>query len=543
MSAPAPVPVPVPAPAPSAVAVPAPAAVAVARYTGRALDVSSAPPGPPVHSFAYQGLEESFHTYNPLPDGQAYISANGATYHARYSCAKFSSAANAFFLIDLAACKPNKKIKACPHCPRDKDPKAYVTALRQKIASAQKAHVRHQRDTDRGSAAKTAALAQIGDKRRREIEHKVLTNEIFLSKRAKTDLGAYTTAAERSIIADTVAAMSDEQKKARHIAYQKKRLEGHPGIREHENANARDRYAQRMADDPAFAETKREASRRAEASDARKAWKAAWIAQNTDKVRAYYSKHNALPARKEQNAQRERTPLAREVRKAYRDSHKEEAAEWRKGYVKTLEYRYCTMKGNARDNDHAMLFESFDEFKQKYDDADYACAYCGIEAEETPLGLDRVDNAGPYSPDNTVVSCYVCNRMKWTDTLDDFHVAVRNVCAHNQLCDGVESNYTSFASAMSGYIWSGHCYQAKDRGLVNDITKEQFDDLHAPDSRCAYCGIGSDLVRLGVDRVDNKVGYTLENSVSCCSRCNFMKVNSTREDFLQQCLRIHSNRP
>ncbi len=36
----------------------------------------------------------------------------------------------------------------------------------------------------------------------------------------------------------------------------------------------------------------------------------------------------------------------------------------------------------------------------------------------------------------------------------------------------------------------------------------------------------------GIDRVDNNVGYVLDNAVSCCKVCNRAKYNMAEEEFL-----------
>ena len=41
----------------------------------------------------------------------------------------------------------------------------------------------------------------------------------------------------------------------------------------------------------------------------------------------------------------------------------------------------------------------------------------------------------------------------------------------------------------------------------------------------------------GVDRVNNDLGYTIENSVTCCSLCNYMKRGMSLSDFI-----IHINK-
>jgi len=44
----------------------------------------------------------------------------------------------------------------------------------------------------------------------------------------------------------------------------------------------------------------------------------------------------------------------------------------------------------------------------------------------------------------------------------------------------------------------------------------------------------------GVDRVDSSKGYTVDNSVSCCARCNWMKSNQSVSDFVNKAEQIHT---
>jgi hypothetical protein len=45
----------------------------------------------------------------------------------------------------------------------------------------------------------------------------------------------------------------------------------------------------------------------------------------------------------------------------------------------------------------------------------------------------------------------------------------------------------------------------------------------------------------GVDRVDNAKGYTLENCVSCCRRCNYLKSNLDLKVFIKHLQKIVKN--
>jgi hypothetical protein len=42
----------------------------------------------------------------------------------------------------------------------------------------------------------------------------------------------------------------------------------------------------------------------------------------------------------------------------------------------------------------------------------------------------------------------------------------------------------------------------------------------------------------GIDRINSAIGYTIENCVPCCPRCNLMKNNLSYEDFINHIKRI-----
>ena len=45
----------------------------------------------------------------------------------------------------------------------------------------------------------------------------------------------------------------------------------------------------------------------------------------------------------------------------------------------------------------------------------------------------------------------------------------------------------------------------------------------------------------GIDRIDSNKDYTVDNVVSCCSECNYMKRTSSVNDFYSQVKRIYEH--
>lgn len=73
--------------------------------------------------------------------------------------------------------------------------------------------------------------------------------------------------------------------------------------------------------------------------------------------------------------------------------------------------------------------------------------------------------------------------------------------------------------------WSCFSTQARRRGIEQRLSLEQYSTLvQLP---CTYCGkgaVGQLASCVGIDRIDSSVReYSLQNCVSSCSTCNFMK--------------------
>lgn len=81
---------------------------------------------------------------------------------------------------------------------------------------------------------------------------------------------------------------------------------------------------------------------------------------------------------------------------------------------------------------------------------------------------------------------------------------------------------------------------AEKRGYEFSLSAQEFGEVIS--KPCTYCGEESS--KMGVDRIDNSIGYTTENSTSCCKMCNYMKNKHSVEDFLTHAKKItqHNSR-
>ena len=98
----------------------------------------------------------------------------------------------------------------------------------------------------------------------------------------------------------------------------------------------------------------------------------------------------------------------------------------------------------------------------------------------------------------------------------------------------------NYGTANMRQIITSYKRHAKRRGLEYNLTEEQFSEITKKD--CHYCGAKPNNIKNnchyngkyiynGLDRIDNKKGYMIDNVVPCCKRCNTAKNNSTLQEF------------
>ena len=91
---------------------------------------------------------------------------------------------------------------------------------------------------------------------------------------------------------------------------------------------------------------------------------------------------------------------------------------------------------------------------------------------------------------------------------------------------------------------------ARKRGHEWSITDNEFRVLIR--SNCYYCRCRPSIEKQtskfsevlffnGIDRLDNEKGYTLDNSVPCCSKCNHAKCDMSEKEFAAWAFRLGKN--
>lgn len=69
---------------------------------------------------------------------------------------------------------------------------------------------------------------------------------------------------------------------------------------------------------------------------------------------------------------------------------------------------------------------------------------------------------------------------------------------------------------------------ARRRGLEMGLSPTEFAEIVV--RPCEYCGDLSES--MGIDRINNDHGYSLDNVAPCCSTCNFMEKTHSRDHFI-----------
>lgn len=79
-------------------------------------------------------------------------------------------------------------------------------------------------------------------------------------------------------------------------------------------------------------------------------------------------------------------------------------------------------------------------------------------------------------------------------------------------------------------ITGSKCYYCNSELYLIQKTKAVFPDEYKP----IY-------IHNGIDRIDSSKGYSIENSVPCCIKCNKSKSNLTLEEFKEHIIKIYNH--
>lgn len=117
--------------------------------------------------------------------------------------------------------------------------------------------------------------------------------------------------------------------------------------------------------------------------------------------------------------------------------------------------------------------------------------------------------------------------------LSGFHFVTKAIGIANHFIHRANGSRTSTIKCRDAKVLRRQ-YEvgAKRRKLVFELSVAQVGFLVS--QCCFYC----DADKTGIDRMNNKKGYTSNNAVPCCWVCNRMKGKLSVEHFVYRCRRI-----
>lgn len=120
-------------------------------------------------------------------------------------------------------------------------------------------------------------------------------------------------------------------------------------------------------------------------------------------------------------------------------------------------------------------------------------------------------------------------------------------CHREKILPHIHKLVKKISDAPERKEYRNYLYGANKRGI--DFTLSYEDFLNLSYGSCVYCGAahGKDCknetgskhkLLNGIDRVDSNKGYTIDNCVSCCSKCNYMKGRLSVREFVDHIINL-----
>lgn len=266
-----------------------------------------------------------------------------------------------------------------------------------------------------------------------------------------------------------------------------------------------------------------------DSKESRKMRKKEWKKDNWDKVVRAWKQYRERQRVKDENAYLKKNA---ENAKLWRQNNPDavEAINTRKKENINCQYAVYVQSSKHRN----IRFDlTIDEYKSI---AQNPCYYCGTVNEKRGFnGVDRVDNSLGYNMDNCVACCSMCNFIKGSLHHDIFLRRVEHSMTFLEVIPG--NLYPQCFPNIKNVTYNSYLNSAKKRSLEFQLTYEEFGKIINQD--CYICGKKNDTFhKNGIDRINNKIGYTPCNSKACCRECNFMKSTLTYDNFIDKYTKI-----
>lgn len=137
-----------------------------------------------------------------------------------------------------------------------------------------------------------------------------------------------------------------------------------------------------------------------------------------------------------------------------------------------------------------------------------------------------------------------CGRRAWLCVCE---CGNKRFIVSKYLLDGDVNSCGCLRKESSGIAARNNVYRnyrsnAKKRGIDFNLSIDDF--MLLSQKPCFYCGVApsnfsksrwgnGDFLYNGIDRVDNALGYNVDNCVTCCKSCNISKNNRSQLEFIE----------
>lgn len=129
------------------------------------------------------------------------------------------------------------------------------------------------------------------------------------------------------------------------------------------------------------------------------------------------------------------------------------------------------------------------------------------------------------------IQCTVCNNYL---PVTSFSKDPKNITGYTSRCKSCQSIYSKGYYKTPRAKFLAYKRRAKTNGTDFLLTYEEFMSFYQ--KPCSYCG--SEITTIGIDRVNSKIGYLLDNCKPCCSVCNVMKLDMNLDKWMLHMLKI-----
>lgn len=226
-----------------------------------------------------------------------------------------------------------------------------------------------------------------------------------------------------------------------------------------------------------------------------------------------------------------------ELMKTYRDNNPDKFKELNKLKKIHPKRRYYELKYSAESRSIDFTL-TFDECINLFNTN---CFYCGeLDCTEQLNDIDRLNNDIGYTNDNCVPCCKICNNMKLCLDIDIFLLMIKHILTNLNLIQSDVLYHEIFPDYRGTTTYDKYKYRANNKNLDFQLTNDEFNNII--NNNCYICDKKISETHLnGIDRLNNEIGYCIENCKPCCGTCNYMKKNLTYDTFIKQLLKIYNN--